>query len=271
MDENYLEKLNEEKIPLRKNIGLVVRLCIYCLLCFFLILLNALIYATNKNKLGVHLAFVILAITLPAIGAGSILTSILMKDISKKLRDFMFDLLPFTTIIFSFFVLLGPQLFHVYKVNGDSMNPNLKNGQIVLSFKYNVKPQNGDIVICYINGNKKNTPFIKRVWAKPLDEVEFVRINETSYQMHVLRNEDGKRFTYEVNGNQDYYFSFGQIKNMFNIGGEPEIGETTNFYRMKPEMYMIIGDNFYNSQDSRKYGLVHISHIAGKVVSPHGK
>lgn len=267
--QEYFDNLDKENKTSPKNIAKVIKPIIYCCLCFFLMLLNVVIYTTNKTRLGVHLAFVILAINLPAIGVGSIFAGLYIKGVSPRLTDFLIDIFPFVMMIFSFFVLLGPQLFGVYKIDGNSMTPALHDNKMVLAFKYNCQIKNHDIVICIIDGNKKNVPIVKRVWATPSDTLEFIKINDQDYQLRVINHLTSKREMYSVSGKTDFYFTFSQITKLTNYKTEPEVGESISF-TLPSNKYLLLGDNFYNSNDSRKYGLVQYNHITGKVVLPRG-
>lgn len=115
------------------------------------------------------------------------------------------------------------------KVNGDSMNPTLKDGYLMILKKYEKnKIDRFDIVVANINGEK----LIKRVVGLPKEEIKYEN-NELYINGELLNSEFG-------------------------------YGETSNFkdYCTDDE-YFLLGDNRVNSADSRIFGCIKKDNILG--------
>ena len=135
-------------------------------------------------------------------------------------------------------------------VIGDSMNPELKNGNITLISKaaYSMgTPKRGDVVAFQPNGNENSHYYIKRIVGLPGETIEVV---------------DGKII---VNGRE--------IKERYETTEIDEPGLLAEPVTLKNNEYFVLGDDRQNSEDSRSadIGAVKRSEIDGKVwfvVSP---
>ncbi len=135
-------------------------------------------------------------------------------------------------------------------VIGDSMNPELKNGNITLISRaaYSMgKPKRGDVVAFKPNGNENSHYYMKRIVGLPGETIEVV---------------DGK---IEVNGRA--------IKERYETTEIEELGLLAESVKLKKNEYFVLGDDRQNSEDSRSadIGAVKRSEIDGKVwfvVSP---
>lgn len=134
-------------------------------------------------------------------------------------------------LLIAFFAALILKLFvfDIYKVNGDSMSPYLKSGDIILAeklfYKFK-KPEIGDIVVI-----KADTLIIKRIAAVENDKIKF---NE-----------------------KDFYVNDKlQIQDIPSKGVKEESIPKDYFY--------VIGDNTNLSLDSRNFGPVHRDAIIGR-------
>ena len=111
-------------------------------------------------------------------------------------------------------------------VSGHSMEPSLKDGELVVFYRLDQAYQPGDIVIIH---RSDNIEYIKRVVAEPGDTVE---LSEGLAGMgKTLPVQDGVEFPYAV----------------------PE------------NCYFVLGDNRENSLDSRSFGVVKEEEITGRV------
>ena len=135
-------------------------------------------------------------------------------------------------------------------VIGDSMNPELKNGNITLISKaaYSMgTPGRGDVVAFKPNGNESSHYYIKRIVGLPGETIEVV---------------DGK---IHVDGRE--------IKERYETTEIEELGLLSEPITLKSNEYFVLGDDRQNSEDSRNadIGAVKRSEIDGKVwfvVSP---
>ncbi|MBQ4560027.1 MAG: signal peptidase I [Tyzzerella sp.] len=133
---------------------------------------------------------------------------------------------------------------------GDSMKPELKNGNITLISKaaYSMgTPKRGDVVAFKPNGNESSHYYIKRIVGLPGETIEVV---------------DGKIV---VNGRE--------IKEKYETTEMEDLGLLAEPVKLKNNEYFVLGDDRQNSEDSRSadIGAVKRSEIGGKVwfvVSP---
>lgn len=126
------------------------------------------------------------------------------------------------------------------RVNGDSMNPTLKNGDIMImnAIGYHINGLNRfDIVV--VNSDER---LIKRVIGLPGDYI--------SYKDNILY----------VNGKEVEEDFDHDVTHNF------EMSEITDKEVIPEGYYLVLGDNRGNSKDSRMIGLVSDSQIMGKVI-----
>lgn len=129
-------------------------------------------------------------------------------------------------------------------VIGDSMSPELKNGNIVLLNKlvYDIsRPKRGDVIAFRPNGNDEAHASIKRVIGLPGETIAL---------------KDGEIL---VNGSpleEDYETTEILVP-----------GSLEDAVTLKEDEYFVLGDDRQNSEDSRmpNIGLIHINDIDGKV------
>lgn len=152
------------------------------------------------------------------------------------------------------FAGLFKAFFGFVAVNGLSMYPTLNNGEILFINKHLVKnPKNihrGDIIIAS-KPDDKGRYVVKRVIGLPEEEIEvdskgIVRINnEILNEDYVNELEEGENLTVEVLESE-------KIK-------------------IPKNHYFIMGDNRFDSTDSRVYGPVDAKTLYGKVVFEFSK
>ena len=137
-------------------------------------------------------------------------------------------------------LIIGITVFSINKffvqlcfVRGDSMNPNLKDGQVILIKKFKLDLQYGDIVV--INKNKKI--IIKRLVGLPNDKIridKYLYINDQKMDNYYIENK----------------------------------GDVTEEVYLTEDEYFVLGDNLNNSIDSRtkEIGKIYKSEIIGKMI-----
>lgn len=155
------------------------------------------------------------------------------QKVLKEIREWVVSLAVALLVVF----LIKSFIFTPIRVDGESMHPTLSDGERLFVTVYDVKLYNGvergDVIICnyYERTNKDGilglftvkTNFVKRVVGLPGDTVK--RASGVTYINGVPLDPSASRF----NG-QDY--------------DEYVLGE---------DEYFVVGDNRYNSHDSRKW------------------
>lgn len=129
-------------------------------------------------------------------------------------------------------------------VIGDSMNPELQNGNVALMNRlvYNMStPKRGDVIAFRPNGNEKSHYYMKRIVGLPGETIEI---------------SEGKIL---VNGKE--------IKEKYKTTAIEEVGVLKEPMKLGDNEYFVLGDDRMNSEDSRSadIGNVKRSEIEGKV------
>ena len=141
--------------------------------------------------------------------------------------------------IFLLIIIIRTFIVTPIRVNGDSMNPTLKDGEIMILNKigYSINGvERFDIVVVDYNGDK----LIKRVIGLPGETVEYK--DDTLYI-------NGKKIeeNFKKNGKTNDYSII-----------------ETGYKTIPKDKYFVVGDNRVNSADSRVIGLVDKDQILGK-------
>lgn len=163
------------------------------------------------------------------------------REISEFFRDFgkYIIIILVMILIFTFVVVFQP-------VAGNSMSPTLKEGDILLVSKLSKNLQRNEIVTVMVNDKS----FVKRVVGLPGEKIEYMNgvlyVDGTGYREDFL------------NGVKTNNFLFVDIcdEEKCPDGVIPE------------DMYLVLGDNRPESQDSRdpKFGLVSKKQVIGKAL-----
>lgn len=145
------------------------------------------------------------------------------------MKKFFKEVYPYLIIILVV-VLIRTFLFTPIRVSGDSMNPTLKNGDIMILNKV-AKIDRFDIVV--IRSKKINEVLIKRVIALPGE-------------------------TIEVN-NGVIYINGKKLKDKYGSGVTSDVGKM----KVPEGEYFVMGDNRVVSADSRMFGTFSKKEIKG--------
>lgn len=154
---------------------------------------------------------------------------VIVKD---KILKVIKEIIPYIVILVVV-VLIRTYLITPVIVSGNSMNPTLVNGELLILNK-RAKIDRFDVVVVKLNKNNTKEDIIKRVIAMPGETISC---------------EDGKVY---VNGKlQEEEFSKGVTENFSRI----ELGE---------DEYFVMGDNRQDSADSRIFGPFKSADIKGQ-------
>lgn len=145
------------------------------------------------------------------------------------MKNFLKELIPYVIIILVV-VLIRTFVVTPIRVDGPSMNPTLKNGNIMILNKL-AKIDRFDIVV--ISSSKTHDTLIKRVIAMPGETIE-VR--------------DGK-----------IYINDKKINDKYGSGVTKDFGKI----RVPKDSYFVMGDNRPVSADSRVFGTFNKKEIKG--------
>jgi signal peptidase I len=155
---------------------------------------------------------------------------------SQPLSVFFREIVEVLLLTFLIFWLVN-SLVGRYRIDGNSMNPTLFNGEylIINNFVYDLdEPQRGDIIVFKHPRNELN--LIKRVIGLPGDVVEInggrVQVNGTTLDEPYI---------------QDF-------------------PDNDNSWVVPEDQYFVMGDNRDNSSDSRAWGFLPKDHLLGKAL-----
>lgn len=148
-------------------------------------------------------------------------------------------------IIISLLIVVPFRMFvaQPFIVSGASMEPNFSNGDYIIIDELTYKlrgPERGEVVIL----RTQNSPifYIKRVIGLPNEKIEI-----KNNRIYIFNNENKKGFA---------------LKENYLRGAEtyPE-----DYFELKNDEYLVLGDNRPRSFDSRQFGAVSQKNIIGKV------
>ena len=139
------------------------------------------------------------------------------------------------------FDLLRFDLRHsLYVVRGSSMKPLLFDGDVLLVRRLSRQPQRGDVVIASPSGRSNAAWQVKRVVGLPEDLVSF---------------ECGLLYINGEHHSEPYLF-----------GLPADLGATSRSWRVGPDQCVVLGDNRAHSTDSRDFGPIPLTSLAGIAV-----
>lgn len=162
----------------------------------------------------------------------------------NKIISFFWEIIKITVLVLLIVVPVRYFLFQPFIINGQSMEPNFKQGDylIIDEISYRIKePQRGDIIV-FRYPNDPSQRYIKRIVGLPGEIIE-VRNNK------VIIFSNGTSQTLD----ESKYLS----SNVLTTGDVKT--------RLEKDQYFVMGDNRSFSFDSRKWGVVPKKNIIGKV------
>lgn len=173
------------------------------------------------------------------------------RDIKENLKDFSVYIIIIIAVI-----LCVQYVVTIQQILGPSMNPTLveKDAVLLNKFAYRIgKIRRGDVVALNYNGEKF---MVKRVIGLPGEKIEYknnvLYINDEPFEEKYLGS-DVETEDFLVSGNKVYTVNYN-VDTLENL--ESDI--------IPEDMYLVLGDNRQNSEDSRYYGLIKKEDIIGK-------
>lgn len=172
------------------------------------------------------------------------------KSWKTELREWIISIAVALMVVF----VIRTFLFQIIRVDGESMSSTLLNGErlyvSVLDMKLN-EPERDDIVICHYP-NRGKTNFVKRVVAVPGDKV--YRDKGVTHVLYEITDENGQ--TQQVDEMLDERWA------IYFAAGAPDDYEA---YTLGEDEYFVVGDNRYNSHDSRDWNDSDASNDVGPI------
>lgn len=172
----------------------------------------------------------------------------------KSFAKELFSTLLYIAFLFGAFFIIHRYLYAPVVVDGDSMEPTLSHGDFLILNKYSDYEQ-FDIVVFTppiedeTPENDEDNLFIKRVIGVPGDVVEY---RDDSL---FINGEDIEEDFLEYSSESDFFYSSG------NFSLETLLGVT----EVPAGQYFVLGDNRFNSKDSRDFGFIDEESIVGQV------
>ena len=130
-------------------------------------------------------------------------------------------------------LLIRTFIFTPVKVDGSSMVPTLHDGEILILKKYDKTYKRFDIVVINHNGEK----LVKKIIGIPGENIKYKNNN-----LYV----NGKKMEEPVEVETENF-------SLINLG----------YNKIPDDYYLVLGDNRYNSTDSRTIGLIHKDEVLG--------
>lgn len=173
------------------------------------------------------------------------------KDWKKEARDWVMSIAAALLIVF----VIRTFLFQIIRVDGDSMYDTLLNNERLFVSVLDVRlgdVERGDVVICHYP-NRGSTNFVKRAVAVPGDTV--YRENCVTHVVYETIDENGETVVVDEMLDEGFY-----KKPLLNT-----LDEDYAPYTLGENEYFVVGDNRYNSHDSRDWNDNHSANDVGPI------
>lgn len=163
----------------------------------------------------------------------------------KKLISFFADTVQTIVIAGIIFVAVYAFLFQPHEVIGDSMFPNFKNNEFVITDKISYRfrdPERGEVIV-FKSPSDQEKDYIKRIIAQSNEKIKI---------------EKGKIFVNDEELDETRYLA-PDTRTFPGVFAQEGKG-----LQVPPSSYFVVGDNRNNSSDSRDFGFVKKDSIIGK-------
>jgi signal peptidase I len=152
-------------------------------------------------------------------------------------------------------------IFNIRIIEGDSMSPNLKAGDLVVVSMLSKNFNPGDIVI-FTPPQTKKLILIKRIIAGP-DSRVFINdykiiVNDILLNTQVINKNEDYMQSLEGEKPGQTYFTQWKLNSLY--------CRYSDTLTSKSNEYILFGDNRCNSTDSRVFGAINSQSIIGKVI-----
>lgn len=222
-----------------KKIFIISNLLILGIVGIVLSLLNV-----SKHEEKNTLLYILIIITIGI--TATLLSNKNSKKVFKELIEWIYLIASFGSL----FLIINFYILYFSRVQGDSMNPTLKNNNIVTIYTFNYSPKVNDIVI-YDTTNNEDRYYVKRVAGVKGDTISVKLIEGRAYV-----------FINDIEYKNEYGQSYRVL--ITDIMYELYLNES---YTLVDDELIILGDNANNSKDSREIGIVSTNDIIGKVLN----
>lgn len=175
------------------------------------------------------------------------------KEEEKSLFQNICEMVAFTAGAVCVALIIKNYVGQPIIVDGDSMNDTLENHNVVWANKVNYTPERYDVVIVQPYAGKK-TLFIKRVIALPGETISIYDDD------HILITDSEGEVV--LDGFDPYGYFSGPIASQ----GILYPNNADGSYTLGEDEYFCMGDNRYNSRDSRALGAFSADQIKGHAV-----
>ncbi|MFA5431388.1 MAG: signal peptidase I [Candidatus Paceibacterota bacterium] len=168
----------------------------------------------------------------------------------KEVLTFLLDSLKILLIALAIVIPVRMLLFQPFMVKGSSMEPNYHSSDylIIDELSYRLRdPQRGEVIVFQYPLNP-SVRYIKRIIGLPGETIEIV-----NGEVFVSRNNGEKQKI-----DESLYLSAKVQEEWKNTNFNPLI--------LKQNEYFMMGDNRNNSSDSRKWGVLPLKYITGRVL-----
>ncbi|MDR2867846.1 MAG: signal peptidase I [Acholeplasmatales bacterium] len=149
--------------------------------------------------------------------------------------------------------------FQVHRVDGSSMYPTLEDGKLVAVYPLALQEiKNGDIVVVRVDGEEEL--LVKRVFASPGDVINYFYLDGVYY----VKNNTSEVVHPDFAKNENLSITLAQWSTLRGVSTIED--ETPTVFILPLDCYLVLGDNFDISQDSRYFGPIKRTNIYGKIL-----